>query len=398
MFSAIFSQKTHLHLGLYSLLLTLPFFAHAADQTAPKAMPVVTKTVTPQDVLVYSEYSARATASQHVDVYARAEGILEKKTFTEGQPVKAGQLLFKIDDRKYRAIVIMANAQVAVAQANLNQAEREYKRVTGLFKNKAVSAQEVDSSLSTLELAKANLEGQKAALNEAKIDLDYTEVRAEISGVAGIKQQDVGNLVGSNTSNTLLTTITQLDQIHVLFSIPDADLVKQNTLVKSGKLERLKQADWAAELIDSQNKTLAKGLVDFIDNQINTATGSVQARAVFENSQSLIMPGEFVRLKLTNTIRKNVFMLPQKAVLQMGQQSFAYKVSDGIANLTPVELGGRQGSNWLIESGLKTGDVVVLNDLIKLRPKTAVTVLPTATEQTKQTKQTEPSEMQKTAP
>ena len=376
MFSAIFTHSARLHRGLFSLILVVPLLTNAADKPQQQAMPVVTKTVNQQDIAVYSEYSARASAAQHIDVYARVEGILEKKAFTEGQPVKAGQLLYKINDRKYRAMVLKAKAQVNVAQANLNQAEREYNRVTGLFKNKAVSAQEVDSALSTLELAKANLAGQKAALNEAQIDLDYTEVRAEISGLAGIKQQDIGNLVGSNTSNSLLTTLTQMDKIHVQFSIPDADLIKQNALVQKGKLTRLAQTDWIAELVDSQNTPLAKGVVDFIDSQINTATGSVQARAVFDNPNTTVLPGEFVRLRVTNAIRTDVFTLPQKAVLQMGQQTFVYKVMDGTANLVPVTLAGRQGSQWLVESGLNNGDLVIINDLIKLRPKTPVKALP----------------------
>ena len=380
MFAAIFTHKapftTPIKLALFSLLLSAPFLVSAAEKPPQPAMPVVTQTVSQQDVPVYSDYSARATAAQHIDVYARVEGILEKKAFTEGQPVKAGQLLYKINDRKYRALVLKAQAQVNVAQANLNQAEREYNRVNGLFKKKAVSAQEVDSALSTLELAKANLAGQKAALNQAQIDLDYTEVRAEISGLAGIKKQDIGNLVGTNTSNRLLTTLTQLDKIHVLFSIPDAELIKQNTLVQSGKLTPLTQSDWIAELVNSKNAVLATGGVDFVDSQINTATGSIQARAVFDNANATVLPGEFVRLRVTNAIRKDVFTIPQKAVLQMGQQAFVYKVMDGTANLVPVNLAGRQGSQWLVESGLKNGDLVIINNLIKLRPKTPVKVLP----------------------
>lgn len=389
MFSAVSTHRTSLKTGLMGVLLIAPFLAFADEQPKQQAMPVVTQAVSQQDVPVFSEYSARAKAAQQIDVHARVEGVLEKMSFSEGQPVKAGQILFKIDDRKYRAVVLKAQAQVNVAQANLNQAEREYKRVSGLLKNKAVSAQEADTALSSLELAQANLLGQKAELNQAQIDLDYTEVRAEIAGIAGIKQQDIGNLVGSSASNTLLTNLTQLDKIQILFSIPDADIIKQNALVRAGKLERMQQADWGAELIDSNNTILAKGYIDFVDSRINPATGSVQARAVFDNKNSVILPGEFVRLKITNAIRKNVFTIPQKAVLQMGPQAFVYKAVDGVANLVPVQLGGEQDGNWLVESGLNDGDLVIINDLIKLRPKTPVSVLPAQTEQSK-TQETTP--------
>lgn len=381
MFFAAYTHRLRLNIGLLSALLVTPLFALADEKPQQQAMPVVTQAVNQQDVPISTEYSARAKASHQIDVRARVEGILEKMSFKEGQPVKKGQLLFKIDDRKYRAIVLKAQANVSVAQANLNQADREYTRVNGLYKNKAVSAQEVDTALSNLELAKADLQGQKAALNEAQINLDYTEVRAEIAGLAGIKQQDTGNLVGSSASNTLLTTLTQLDQIQIMFSIPDADLIKQNALARSGKLERIPQADWVAEIIDSNSKTLATGYVDFVDSRINTTTGSVQARAIFDNQNSTILPGEFVRLRVTNAIRKGVYTIPQKAVLQMGPQAFVYKAVDGVANLVPVELGEQKNGNWLVESGLNNGDLVIINDLIKLRPKTPVSVLPAQTEQ-----------------
>ena len=376
-----FTPNTRFALSVVAAFLFMPLFVIAADQPQkPPAVPVVAKTVSQENVPTYEEYSARSQAAQQIAVNARVSGILEKKFFTEGQEIKAGQPLYKIDDRKYRAMVLKAKAQVTVAEANLNQAQREYNRVKGLFKNKAVSAQEVDSALSTLELAKANLLGQKAALNETQIDLDYTDVRAEISGVTGIKQQDIGSLVGSNADNTLLTTITKLDSIHVIFAIPDADYVKQQKLVQSGKLKALPKSEWTAEIMGPNNQVVAKGKIDFIDSKINAATGSIQARAVFNNTNAELLPGEFVRIRITNTIRQNVFVIPQKAVLQMGQQSFVYKVEEGIANLAPVNIEGRHGDNWLISSGLKNGDLVVLNNLIKLRPKTPVKVLPEKTD------------------
>ena len=363
--------------SVLSAFLFIPLFVIAADQPQkPPAVPVEVKTVVQEDVPTYADYSARSQAAQQIAVNARVSGILEKKFFTEGDTVKAGQRLYKIDDRKYRAMVLKAKAQVTVAEANLNQAEREYKRVKGLFKNKAVSAQEVDSALSTLELAKANLLGQKAALNETQIDLDYTDVRAEISGVTGIKQQDIGSLVGSRSDNSLLTTITQLDSIHVIFAIPDSDFVKQQKMIQAGKLKALPQSEWTAEIIGKQNQVLATGKIDYVDSQINAATGSIQARAVFNNAKADLLPGEFVRIRLNNAIRQKVFVIPQKAILQMGQQAFVYKVEEGIANLAPVKIEARQGDNWLIDSGLKEGDTVVVNNLIKLRPKTPVVILP----------------------
>jgi len=381
MILSLLAPKARLSKGLIGALLFLPFFVSAAEQAKkPQVMPVNVTTASQQDVEIYSDYSARTQAAQQVDVYARVNGILEKKYFTEGQKVKAGQVLYKIDDRKYKALVIKAKAQVSVAEANLNQAQREYDRVKGLYKNKAVSAQEVDTALSTLELAKANLLGQKAALNETQIDLDYTQVRAEISGVAGIKKQDIGSLVGSTADNSQLTSITQLDKINVTFAIPDADYIQQQKAIKSGAVTALPEDKWKADIIDSNDEVIASGKVDYVDSRIDTSTGSIQARAVFDNNDGNLIPGEFVRLRVTNAIRKNVFVIPQKAVLQMGSQAFVYKVKDGIADLSPVKLAGEKEHNWLVSSGLSNGDQIVKDNLIKLRPKTPVSIVPAKTD------------------
>jgi len=381
MILSLLATKARLSKGLIGALLFVPFFASAAEQAKkPPAVPVNATTVMQQDVEIYSDYSARAQAAQQVEVYARVNGILQKKFFTEGQTVKAGQVLYKIDDRKYKALVIKAKAQVSVAKANLNQAQREYNRVKGLYKNKAVSAQEVDTALSTLELAQANLLGQKAALNETQIDLDYTEVRAEISGVVGIKKQDIGSLVGSNTENSQLTTITQLNKINVIFSIPDADHIQQQKAIAAGKLTPLPEEQWKAQIIDSQNNVIATGKIDFVDSNIDVSTGSIQTRAVFDNTNHTLIPGEFIRLRLTNAIHKNVFVIPQKAMLQMGSQAFVYKVKDGIADLAPIRLAGEKENNWLVDSGLSNGDQIVTNNLIKLRPKTPVSITPAKTD------------------
>jgi len=377
MFSALLNPKKCLTQSVLGALLFMPLFVFAADSGhKPQALPVTATTVNQENVPVYADYSARAQAAQQVNVYARVSGILQKKFFTEGQEVKVGQLLYKIDDRKYRALVLKAKAQVNVAKANLHQAQREYDRVKGLYKNKAVSAQEVDTALSNLELAKANLEGQKAALNETQIDLDYTSVRAEISGIVGIKQQDIGSLVGSNSNNSQLTKITQLDLINVIFAIPDSDYIQQKKEIQQGKLKSLAKSQWLAQIINNKDEVVATGKIDYIDSNINSTTGSIEARAVFDNKTNLLIPGSFVRLRVTDSIRQNVYIVPKKSVIQMGGQSFVYKVTDGIANLVPVHLGGEQGHNWLVDSGLSNGDAVVTNNLIKLRPKTPVSILP----------------------
>ncbi|WP_051347268.1 efflux RND transporter periplasmic adaptor subunit [Thiomicrorhabdus chilensis] len=342
------------------------------NSAAKQAMPVKVMIAKRGDSPVFYEYPGRIQAVQTVGVFARVAGVLQEKFYEDGQVVKAGQPLYQIDARRYQAVVDKAKAQLQVEQANLSQAKREYNRVKGLYFKKAVSEQERDTAISSLELAKAAVQGAKAALNDAQIDLDYSHVKAEISGVTGIKQQDVGSLVGTDSQNSLLTTITDLSSVYVIYAMPDSQRQALRSLMRQGKLVKAKENRLIAQIIDEQQQVLAEGEVDFTDSRIDETTGSVQARAVFANQQGQFLPGEFVRLRVLSATRKNVFEIPQKAVLQMGQQAFVYVVKQGVAELMPVGLAAQQGESWLVESGLQEGDQVVVNNLIKLRPKTPV--------------------------
>ncbi|WP_024850458.1 efflux RND transporter periplasmic adaptor subunit [Hydrogenovibrio kuenenii] len=359
--------------------------AIAAQKRPPMPVPVVV--VKKTDVPVTYEYPARTQAAQQVSVVAQVSGILEKKYYQDGDKVKAGQDLYLIDPRRYQAKVVKAKAQVDVEEAKVKQAEREYKRVKGLYKNKAVSEQEMDNALSSFELAKAGLEGAKASLSDAQIDLGYTKVKAEISGFTSQKLQDVGSLVGTAASNSMLTTITNLDVIYANFSIPDSDMSEQRSLVASHQLEMPKDRKFDVEMIGRDKKVIAKGVVDFTDSRIDTNTGSVVARATFANANHVLLPGEFVRVRLSGAKRLGVFTIPQKAVLQIGQQAFVYVVKNGVVNLMPIQLATTNGDQFLVTGGLKEGDQVVIANLIKLRPNTPVSpIVPKASEQKKQPK------------
>ncbi|MDX1796651.1 MAG: efflux RND transporter periplasmic adaptor subunit [Hydrogenovibrio sp.] len=348
------------------------FSAGPAHQAMPVSVVVAKKT----DVGIEYEYPARTKASQQVSVVAQVSGILEKKLYKDGDKVTKGQLLYQIDPRRYQAKVYQAKAQVGVEEAKLQQAQREYKRVKGLYKNKAVSEQELDTALSNLELAKAGLQGAKAALSDATIDLDYASVRAEISGYIGQKQQDVGSLVGTSADNSVLTTITNLNTIYVDFAIPDNDMNEQRELIANGQLKLPENNQYEAVLIDPKGRTVATGKVDFTDSKIDPLTGGVKARAIFDNQDKKVLPGEFVRIRLVGAKRLNVFSIPQKAVLQIGQQSFVYVVKDGKAKLMPIQIARGLKDQWLVDGGLKEGDQVIINNLIKLRPDTPVMVMP----------------------
>ncbi|WP_178863088.1 efflux RND transporter periplasmic adaptor subunit [Thiomicrorhabdus cannonii] len=358
--------------------------AFAADKTqqagsqAQQAMPVQVQSVVQSNRMLFATYPGRVQAFQRVEVYARVAGILQSKFYEDGQRVNAGQLLYKIDDRRYRAAVSQAKAQLQKEQANLNQMQREYERISGLSRGTAISEQDVDLALANLEQAKASRAAAEAAVENALIDLDYTEVKAEIEGITGIKQQDVGNWVGSDQQNAVLTTITQLDPVYVSFALPDSERKQQQRLAAAGKLKLQPIGEWQAEVLDDTDQVIARGKMDFVDSGIDAKTGSVEARAKFDNPQQRLMPGEFVRLRVSVGERLHVFEIPQKAVMQVGHQAFVYVVKDGKAVLVPIVLAAQQGENWLVESGLQEGDQVIVANLIKLRPNTPVQVMTNA--------------------
>lgn len=316
------------------------------------------------------EYPARIVSSAQVAVMARVRGTLMTKNFTEGEFVKKGSVLFKIDPRKYQALVDKANAQVAVAEATLKNAERNHKRVQALFREKAVSEQERDNALSEYEVAKAQLLAAKAQVNDALIDLDYTSVEAPISGIAGKKMQDVGDLVGNSATDSHLVTITRLDPVYVEFSIPDMEIDKVRQITEQGE----------ARIVFEENRKYAhKGKVDFFDVVTDQGSSTVALRATFENPDRELSPGRFVRIVLEGVSEEALVSIPQKAVMQSPQGPFVYVIKEGKATFNPVQLGDTQGTMWVIKGGLENGQQVIIDNLMKIRPNAPVQPVSTET-------------------
>lgn len=315
------------------------------------AMPVNTYSVKKQDVPINFEYPAKLTSLQSVGIYARVEGVLLEQHFVEGGLVQKGDKLFKIEPDKYQAAVNMARAAFKAAQ-------RDWIRAQKLFKNKALSPKEYDSAQSAYENARANLDS-------ATIDLNYTDVIATASGKISMKRYDIGDLVGKAGADNLLTTITQLDPIHAEFSIPSNDYYFLRTL----DYENVK----VIYLLPDGTPFDNLGKMDFIDSVLEASTATIKARAIVENPEHLLVPGEFSRIRLDGIIAKDCIVIPQVALMQDAKGSFVFKVVEGKAQPTPVVLGNNVGNDVVIKSGLNDGDVIITNNLIKLRPGSPVT-------------------------
>ncbi|MBE0494311.1 MAG: efflux RND transporter periplasmic adaptor subunit [Thiomicrospira sp.] len=319
--------------------------------------------------LSYS-YPARVQSASQIQIHARVNGLLLKQHYQDGDEVKAGALLYSIDPKPYQATVNRAKAQVLMEQAKLRQAEREKKRVEGLYREKAVSEQERDQATSAYELAQAGLVGAQAALQEAQLNLDYTQVTAPTQGLTGQRIHSVGDLVGRDYGATHLTNITQLNPIEVHFSMVEKEFVERATQIQQGQL-RYQNGSSPTISVTHLGETL-KGQLDFSGHQVESKTGSVKLRARFDNPNKTLLPGAFVHVTLGGIEALNVIQIPQKAVLQIGTQSFVYVVKDDKAELVPVGLQTQVGNSWLIKQGLNPGDQLITNNLVKLRPNTPV--------------------------
>lgn len=329
---------------------------------------VATVTVQPQTVPVSFEYTGQLAGSREVEVRARVTGILLKRNYTEGALVKAGQSMYTIDPVPFRAAAARAEADVAAADARHAQAQRNMNRLKPLVEAKAIAQKEWDDAVSAEQIAAADVKAAKARLTEARLNVDYTRVEAPITGIASRSQQSEGTLVSG--PNVLLTTVTQVDPIYVNFGIPDREQLRMQSDADAGrlKLPANNQFDVTVKLADGS--TYGKtGKLNFADVRIDPATGTSQARAVVANPAGTLRSGQFVRVVLQGASRTNVIIVPQRAVLEGPQGKFVYVVTpEGKADIRPVEPGDWTGDGWVINKGLKAGDKVIVDGVMKIGP------------------------------
>lgn len=322
----------------------------------------------PEDIPVVLQYPARARSTGSVTVVARVSGFLQEMFFKEGQTVRKGDILFKIEPDTYQADLDSAKAALSQAISQLNKAERDYKRIKASYEDGVTSEQQRDAALSAYETAKAAVEVAKARLRQAELNLRYTDVRATISGITGMRHVDVGNYV---RAGTVLVTITQPDPIYVEFSFPDSDLIKYN--LGAGDLRRLKEEIFAELLIEGKTYP-HRGKLDFIDIVLDAKSSTLKARAVFPNPEMVLFPGQFVRIKIRGLRKKGAIVVPQKAVIQSPLGAIVYLVRNGKVEARPVKIGDESGEKFIVEKGLQSGDMVIVDNLMKVRPGMPVKV------------------------
>ena len=329
--------------------------------------PLVTVTVVePKDVPVSYEYVAQTAGFREVEVRARVTGILLKRNYQEGAPVKRGESLFTIDPAPFQVALSRAEADVAMAEARLSQAKRETNRLKPVIAARAASQKEMDDAASAEQVAEAEMKNAQARMAEAKLNLDYTRVEAPISGVSSRAVVSEGALVSG--PNVLLTTVTQTDPMYVIFGIPDREFLAMRRDIEAGRLKIPQGGRFKAEVKLSDGTLYGKaGLVNFSDVRVNTQTGSSEARAEIANPAGLLRAGEFSRVVLSGAVRPGAIVIPQRAVMESPKGKYAFIVNaESKAEIRPLEVGDWTGDGWIINGGLKPGDRVVVEGVMKL--------------------------------
>ncbi|MCB1916067.1 MAG: efflux RND transporter periplasmic adaptor subunit [Rhodocyclaceae bacterium] len=345
-----------------------------AQQSAPPAGPAEVRTITlrAEDLPLALEYPARVHGSREVEIRPRVGGILEKRNYVEGARVEAGQSLFSIDPQPYRNAAARAEADLAAARARVAQTRREVDRLAPLIRAKLASRRDLDNAESSLQIARAEQQGAEARLREARLNLEYTRVESPLTGIAGRALPSEGALLAG--AETLLTRVSRIDPVHVLFGVPDNDQLRLQRGAASGELVLPADNRYEADIIlaDGSRYPLT-GAVDFTSVLIDRSTGTSEVRAVVANPDGALRPGQFVRVRLRGAVRPNAVEVPQRAVLEGPEGRFVYVVEDGKAAMRPVETADWRGDAVAIRKGLAAGDRVIVDGVLKIGPGAPVT-------------------------
>jgi membrane fusion protein, multidrug efflux system len=360
--------------ALSALLLCTALVA-CGKQSAPQAPPPVevgAVQVQPSGLALSLEHAAQLRGVREVEVRARVSGILLKRLYKEGSRVKANALLFKIDPAPFQAQVARARAELGVQQAALQQAERERDRIVEIYQQKLVSARERDAATAAFESATAAVAATQAALRSAELDLSYTDVRAPIDGLTSRETRSEGSLVTAGSESSLLTHIVQADKLYVEFSMPSSEAESLRGAVggvDAGKV--------SVRVTDIQGNVLVDNArIEFIAPSIGNETGTVDVRAVFDNTMQLT-PGQVVRAHVEGVTLAGSLVIPKRAVMHGIQGPFVWVIDadNKVAPPRPVELGQTSGNNVVVSNGLAAGDRVVVDGVLKVQPGAPVKAL-----------------------
>jgi membrane fusion protein (multidrug efflux system) len=392
------TTKTDRHLQIIEgavisavLLLSLGCDSKPAAPPAAGPMPVSVITVQASDVPLRNEWVGTMDGYVNAQIQPQVSGYLVEQRYREGSVVSKGQILFQIDPRPFQAALAQAQGQVGQAQGALGQAKAQLglaeinvNRDTPLAEQRAIAQSQLDNDKQTaaqqaanVKAAEAQIASAQAAVDNARLNLGFTQVRSLISGVAGQATTQVGNLV---SPTSILTSVSQMDPIKVYFSISDSEYLALSSL--KGKTSDLLSSAASLPLtltLSNGDKYPRQGRIVYVDRQLNAQTGAIRIAAAFPNPGNVLRPGQFGRVSAETHVQHNAVLVPQAAIqeLQGIQQAFVVG-PDNKVKVTNVTLGAQIGTNWVVESGLTSGSKVIVDNLQKLREGSPVSPHPAA--------------------
>lgn len=363
--------------GVFFLIFTILVFGCSAGappvvETPPPPVSVSQPLVL--EVVDHDDYEGRLVAAQKVDIRARSRGHLLKIHFKDGQMVKAGDLLYEIDPRQHEATLSAAEAQLASAQGSLEFAKTEYNRTRTLVQKKAASPEELDMWTAKQTVAKGDVLKGKSAVEQAKLDLEYTRVTAPIDGKISRTQIDIGNLVNAGGGETLLTTLVSVDPIYVYFTVDERSLLRYrkdfrknvNSQGEEPPIKDLKIPVYVA--LEGESGFPHRGVIDFADNRVNPSTGTIQVRGVLSNARRLFDDGMRARVRIPVSDPYKAIMITERAIGNEQGRKFIYVVNEeNVAERRDVVLDRVIDGLQVIREGVKPGEWVVVNGIQRVR-------------------------------
>jgi membrane fusion protein, multidrug efflux system len=348
------------------------------QKQAPPPPEVAVIEVTAEEVPLPVEYAGRVAGFREVEIRALVGGRLLKREFEEGAKVTEGQALFRIDPATYKLDLARAEAQKAQAQAQLVQAEQNFERIEQLANREVSTARQLEEARAQRDLNRAAVQLAQAAIDAAQLNISYTTIAAPVTGSTALESPPEGTLVLAQ--QTVLTTITQLDPAFVNFSVTDTQFQSYRALNRRRKVP-IRQEDLTVELHYADGSVYSQpGRIDIAAQRIDAQTGTVQARAIFPNPDASILPGQFVRVVVRGFSLENAIVVPERAINQGPQGASVFVVgAENTAEARPVQLGQRTAAGFVVSDGLKPGEKVIVEGIIRVRPGAKVRPVPANT-------------------
>ncbi len=383
-----FSKSIFMIIGFLAIIILVSAFTlndtnEDAENTnaAPQAMPVEIALPVSETITEWDEYTGRFEASNKVDVRARVSGFLERVNFKDGQIVNKGDVLFIIDNRPFVIALDQAKADLAQAKANLEIAQDNFNRVENLKETGAVSIEEFNRRKQALEYAKASIQLSQARVADAKLNLEFTRVKAPISGLVSRDRVNEGNLIDGGSSNsTLLTTIVATSPIHFYFTSSESDYLRYVRLANNGERKAVR-ANGLPVLIKLQDEDefVHEAKIDFVDNQIDNSTGTIENRAILPNKDLLLEPGMFGKARISGSAEHKAIMIPEDIIGTNQSLRYVYVLGENNTVTSKNITLGPLHSNGLriVRDGLLETDQLIVNNIQKIRPGIAVTPVET---------------------